>query len=237
MINETLWIDYGQAERFFFNDSKQAVGFILEQLNKISEEEMFSEGFVWGGKECTVVAPALNPTIRALEAVGQSECVVVIPSLVGSNTKSYILKPYCYNTECPVKLAIKVEEVGYESEEKKGEIMKEKEFLSVVGEYEERSVMDDTPSGVYTDGESIMIWKQKEKKADFGLFVTIKFNRDGVLDVCNGVDASGHDYEVPVSSVGELKEIINQLYNSDAMEPFDWAQGYLSGKGKWMGCF
>lgn len=113
-INEVFYVDYTKAEENYMKDANHAAVFLMDQLNKISDDEVFSDGFVWAGNECSVNATSLNTTLKMLETAGLNESVIIIPdvSFGGPNkVKRYILKPYMYNTEVPVKVGIAVQSI------------------------------------------------------------------------------------------------------------------------------
>lgn len=108
-INGLFYIDYEIAEKNYFRGVdavEKAVGFLAEQLNGLSEEEIFSEGFCWSGSECIVNIGCVSSVVGRLYSMGLDKCVIIIPYLCGE--LQYILKPYSYNAEYPVKLGIAI---------------------------------------------------------------------------------------------------------------------------------
>ena len=102
-------VDYTTAHDNYFADAKQAVTFILTQLNDVGDD-VFEGPFSWFGKECTVPSKLINPVLRALEATGAVNSVIVVPTVAfgPSSQCEYIIKPYLYNPEYPVAVGVVV---------------------------------------------------------------------------------------------------------------------------------
>lgn len=87
----------------------EAVKQILDQLSpKMEDAVLFSDEFVFGGKEVCIPAHLLNPVMRALEAMGRWQEVWVCPALFGCQKPTYILKPIIWNPEYAVQVGIRV---------------------------------------------------------------------------------------------------------------------------------